>query len=102
MAIVCSLITLACLPLTSVAITEFVGLGPADGGPPPHHPPVNEINRDRAAVIVKWLQLDYEPTASSAKEVKGKFVTSKPAELGHWFDLDLTKGGGKFPSQMIF
>ena len=87
---------LCCLPLTA-AITEFVALGPVHGGRGPH-PTQNENNAtDQAslATTLKWLQLDYEPTVSSAKDVKGKFVTSKPAELGHWFGLDLAKEGGE-------
>lgn len=104
---------LYCLPQT-MAITEFLALGPVGGGGPPHHPPQTENNStDQPGVItdsthppdgpkiVKWLQLDYEPTVSSAKDVKGQFVKSKPAELGHWFDLNLTKGGGRASFQLL-
>lgn len=86
---------LCCLPLLTAATTEFVALAltdPLEG--PTEEKGSKEKKEGNSARILKWLQLDYDPMVSSAKDVKGKLVTEKPAELGHWFDLDLAKGGG--------
>jgi len=68
-----------------LAITEYVALGPAglQTGPSISNP------------VLKWAELQYSADASSVGEVFFSLLNKTNSDVGAWFDLDLSKGGGK-------
>lgn len=68
-----------------LSVTEYVALGPVGLQVGPH------ISNP----ILKWAELRYDESASSISEVYFEILNATTPEVGAWFDLDLSKGGGK-------
>ena len=64
--------------LVADAITEYVGMVPVQSDSP----------------IVKWAELKYELNMTSVDDVSFQFLDTAPEDVGAWFDLDLSTGGG--------
>ena len=77
------LFLLAALSTLSVGVVEYVAMAPGSGAPGAGSSP-----------IVKWVKLEYPSDAKDVSEVAMSLATSPVPELGAWYDLDLSIGGG--------
>ena len=80
-----SLVPLAILlSATAAPVTEYVGFAPCG----------TADNPSKGATTLKWMELTYEPSVSSAKDVTFKWLTQTVSEVGALWELDLSQGGG--------
>lgn len=85
-----------------LAVTEYVGMAPVGGAAGPDaYAQVDKLSGAGrrlqpgiAHPLVKWTELKYYPNVSSVKEVSFKMLNATVPEVGAWFDLDLSVGGG--------
>lgn len=69
---------------TASPVTEYVGFAPCGTADMP----------SKGESVLKWMELTYEPTVSSAKGVTFQWLTETVPEIGALWNLDLSEGGG--------
>ena len=84
MLLVLSVVALSAALAQAAKRTEYVGLAPAGlkNQPGPGSP------------LIKWAALTYDGTETQASAVGWEMLTAAAPELGAWYNLDLSVGGG--------